>query len=158
MPVSDANAFALLRTFGTLEFALKRIPGFTGVGSYRSAKANWRAVDEAVDALPASEFLDRMSAPTRDKLLGGARHRPMVQVVDVIQGQNLTRFDLLPLHASDARAVIEATRRVRNNLFHGGKEDPLEAPYPGDDDEWAVAAREVAELLLDLLDRQMLRP
>lgn len=158
MPVSEPTAYALLRAFGVLEFELKRIPGFTGIGPHQSAKANWRAVDEAIERLPAPDFLDQISALTRDKLLGGARNRPKVQVVHVVQGRNLTRFDVLNLHISDARALIEATRRVRNNLFHGGKEDPLEEPYPGDDEEWAVAARDVVDLLLDLLDRQLLRP
>lgn len=158
MPVSPPTAYALLRTFGLLEFELKRIPGFTRVGPNRSAKVNWRALDEAVDRLPALDFLDWVSALTQAKLLDGARDRPKVQVVDVVQGQNWTRFDRRNLHASDARALVEAMRRVRNNLFHGGKEDPLEEPYPGDDEEWAVAAREIAELLLDLLSSQQLRP
>ena len=158
MPVSPPTAYALLRSFGLLEFELKCIPSFTGMGPYQSAKVKWRVVDEAVDRLPAPDFLDRVSAPTRGKLLGGARNRPKVQVVEVLQGRNRTRFQELDLHASDARALVEASRRVRNNLFHGGKEDPLEEPYPGDDEEWAVAAGEVATLLLDLVQRQQLRP
>ncbi|RDZ28090.1 hypothetical protein [Lysobacter silvisoli] len=158
MPVSQPTAYALLRTFGMLEFELKRIPEFTGTGPYQSAKANWRAVEDAVDRLPTPTFLDRVPASARTKLLGGTRNRPKVQVVATIQGRNLTHFRELPLHASDARALIEAMRRVRNNLFHGGKEDPLEELYVGDDEEWALAAGEVATLLLDLIQRQQLRP
>lgn len=158
MPVFQQTAYSLLQAFGLLEFELKRIPEFTGIGPYQSAKANWRAVDQAVDRLPAPTFLDQVSTTTRAKLLGGARNRPKVQMIDIIQGRNLTRFQEQALHASDARALVEATRRVRNNLFHGGKEDPLEEPYPGDDEEWAVAACEVATLLLDLVQRQQLRP
>lgn len=158
MPVSPPTAYALLHAVGMLEFALKCIPGFTGVGPHQSAKTNWRAVDEAVERLPMPDFLDQVSALTRAKLLGGPRNRPKVQVVNVVHGSNLTRFEERDLHASDARALVEAVRRVRNNLFHGGKEDPVEEPYLGDDEEWAVAAQEVAELLLDLVRSQRLRP
>ncbi len=59
---------------------------------------------------------------------------------------------------NEAEELVVAMRRVRNNLFHGGKEDPLEEPYPGDDEEWAVAAGEVTGALLDLLNRGVLRP
>ncbi|MGH8465662.1 MAG: hypothetical protein ACRER5_16085 [Pseudomonas sp.] len=157
MPVSQTTAYALLQAFGQLEFELKRIPEFTGIGPFHSAKANWRALEAAVDQLPAPDFLDRVSVPTRAKLLGGARARPKVQVVAVIHGRNITRFEELNLDVSDALALVEATRRVRNNLFHGGKADPLEEPYPGDDEEWALAAGEVAALLLDLVRRHRLR-
>ncbi|MEL1264424.1 hypothetical protein [Pseudoxanthomonas putridarboris] len=42
---------------------------------------------------------------------------------------------------------------MRNNLFHGGKEDPGEQPFDGDDDEWGHAALDVAQTLLALVDR-----
>ncbi len=158
MPVTPPTAYDLLRAVGMLEFAFKGIPGFTGIGPYQSAKTNWRAVDEAVDRLRVPEFLDRVSLPTRTKLLGGARNRPKKQVIEVVQGQNVVRFVERDLPASDARALVEAMRRVRNNLFHGGKEDPLEEPHRGDDEEWTVAAEEVAELLLNLVQRGQLRP
>jgi len=158
MPISPATAYNLLRVFGLLEFELKRIPRFTGVGRSQSAKVDWLAVDEAVRQLPAPDFLDRVSAQSRAKLLGGARNRPKVQLVYSPYGQNLTRFQERDLHVSDARALIEATRRVRNNLFHGGKEDPLEEAYPGDDEEWGVAAAEIAELVLELVRQGRLPP
>lgn len=158
MPVSPQSAYDLLHTVGMLEFSLKRIPGFTAIGPYQSAKAHWRAVDESADQLPQADFLDRVSPETRNKMLGGARNRPKIQEVVVFQGQNQTHFVERDLHASDARALIEAMRRVRNNLFHGGKADPLEEPYRGDDEEWAIAAREIAALLQNLLDQRRLRP
>ncbi|WP_232526255.1 hypothetical protein [Lysobacter capsici] len=158
MPVSDANAINLLRAFGMVEFTLKRIPGFTRSGRHQRAEANWRALDEAIERLSAQDFFDLVTAPTRDKLLGGGRNRPKIQMVTVAHGRNTTHFKELDLHVSDARALVEAMRRVRNNLFHGGKEDPLEEPYHGDDDEWAVAAAEIAHLLLRLLDDNTIRP
>lgn len=152
------TAYALLHAFGLLEFELKRISGFTGIGPHQSAKVNWQAVEEAVDRLPTAEFLDHASIQTRTKVLSGARNRPMVQVVDSINGQNVTRFEVRNLHTSDARALVQAARRTRNNLFHGGKEDPLEEPYQGDDEEWAIAAEEIAQLLLVLLNSHRLMP
>lgn len=153
MPVRRATAYNLLQVFGQLEFELKRIPRFVGIGRNRSAKADWSLVEQAAGQLPPPLFLDRISVTTRDKLLGGARNRPMVQVVDVVNGANMTRFEVRGLPHSDSEALVAAMRRVRNNLFHGGKEDPLEEPYPGDDQEWATAALEVAQLLLDLVRR-----
>lgn len=165
MPVSDPNAFALLRAFGMLEFTLKRTPGFlTTDGNLLEsqrvkAKADWNAVDRAVAALRAADFLDQVSAPTRAKLLGAARNRPQVQFVRVAaDGTRNANYEDSILPHNDAEALVVATRRVRNNLFHGGKEDPLEEPCPGDDDEWAIAASEIANLLQRLLDHQVLRP
>lgn len=153
MPVSDNNAFFLLRVFAKLEFRLKEDPGFLRAGPYRMAQVNWPAVDAAVAELPGPLFLDRVSDPTRDKVLGAPRNRPMVQEVEVIEGHNVAVFKRLQLGASDAGALVEASRRVRNNLFHGGKE----MEHLGDDDQWALAATEIAQLLLGLLDRRHLR-
>ena len=165
MPVSDTNAFALLRTFGMLEFTLKRTPGFlttdgNPLGNRRAkAKADWKVVDRAAAALQAADFLNQVSAPTRAKLLGAARDRPQVQFVRVAaDGTRSTNYENSSLPPNDAEALVVAMRRVRNNLFHGGKEDPLEEAWPGDDDEWAMAASEIANLLRKLLENQVLRP
>ena len=96
-------------------------------------------------------------------MLGGARDRPKVQVVVNAGGQREATFEPRPLQPpnevqSDARALVEATKRVRNNLFHGGKEDPGEQPFDGDDDEWGRAALDVARTLLDLLDQRAFGP
>lgn len=156
MPVSENTAYRLLKNFGLLEFELKRIPEFTGIGPYSTAKVNWTAVDAAVDEL-GTEFLDRVAKSSRDTILGRERNRPKVQKVRVEDGRNMTYFDPRDLHASDARALVEATRRVRNNLFHGGKEDPLEEIEPPLDEAWALAAAEIAGLLLDLVQAQELQ-
>ena len=165
MPVSDTSAFALLRTFGVLEFTLKARPGFLAASGNPSvnqrvkAKVDWPALDRAVVALHPADFLDRLSVPTRAKPLGGARNRPQVQFVQVAtDGIWSAQFKESPLPNNDAEALVVAMRRVRNNLFHGGKEDPLQEQFPGDDEEWTVAALEVADLLMDLLDRWVLNP
>lgn len=163
MPVSEPTAYALLHAFGMLEFTLKRTRGFLAAdGDPRveraRAKADWTAVDQAVRALPPVEFLDRVSPQTKAKMLNGVRNRPQLQFVKVADdGTWSAEYEDSALPNEDANALVVAMRRVRNNLFHGGKEDPLEELYLGDDEEWAVAAQEIAKLLLDLLDRQVLR-
>jgi len=163
MPVSPPTAYALLHAFGMLEFTIKRTPGVLAADGdplvkRAKAKADWSAIDRAVAALPPNEFLDRVSPETLAKMLGGQRNRPQVQIVKVNNGAWSAEYEFSELPRNDAEALTVAMRRVRNNLFHGGKEDPLAEPHDRDDEEWAVAAREVAELLLDLLDSQRLRP
>lgn len=158
MPVSDHLAFPLLRAFGQLEYQLKRRPAFLRADGRGNAMVAWRTVQDAVVALPPADFLARMSAPMMDKVLGGARNRPKVQVVEEVGGRRKARFVVRDLDPSNARALVEAARRVRNNLFHGGKEDPGEQPFDGDDDEWAQAALDVAQALLDLVDRGAFGP
>lgn len=158
MPASSLRAFRLLRAFGGLEFALKRVPGFTGAHSDRSAKVNWRAVDAALEAMQPDRLTLAVSDSTKQKILGGNRDRPMVQLVTVHGGHNITSFRVKPLSASDPKALMQAARRVRNNLFHGGKEDPLEEAFPGDDNEWISAATDVARGVLDLVVHGLLRP
>lgn len=155
MTVSDPLAPNLLRAFAQLEFRLKEIPDYLRAGRHRMAQVNWTAVERAVSQLPASRFLDRISDETKAKILTGARDRPMVQEVEVVGGQNVPVFKRLPLESPfDAGMLVEAARRVRNNLFHGGKEPDDR----GDDDEWAQAALEIAEHLHGLLDRGELLP
>lgn len=158
MPASSLRAFRLLRAFGALEFALKRVPGFTGAHSDRSAKVNWQAVDAALEAMRPDLLTLAVSDSTKQKILGGTRDRPMVQVVTVRGGHNLTSFQARALSASDPRALMQAARRVPNNLFHGGKEDPLEESFPGDDNQWITAATDVAKGVLDLVVHGRLRP
>ncbi|MCW0459066.1 hypothetical protein NB717_000134 [Xanthomonas sacchari] len=67
-------------------------------------------------------------------------------------GRLVARFRPCPLDAdSDAVALVEAMRQVRNNLFHGGKEESEEDPYVEDDD-WVYAATQVAVALQHALE------
>lgn len=162
MPVSDDLAFPLLRAFGRLEYQLKLRPRFLR-RDQRDAMVDWRQVNTAVAALEPADFLERVSVDTRRKVLTGTRNRPKVQVVIEVDGRRQARFqernlDLADQPPSDARALVEAARRVRNNLFHGGKEDPGEQPFDGDDDQWAEAALDVAQRLLDLVDNGTFGP
>lgn len=152
MPVSDSLALELLRSFAQLEFRLKDDPGFLRAGRYRMAQVNWSAVDEAVARLPHQLFLDQVSDLTREKILLPPRERPLVQEVAVVDGLNRPVYEPLPLQSSNSGALVEAARRVRNNLFHGGKEEP----HLGDDEEWGSAALDVVTHLLCLLNNGFL--
>lgn len=162
MTVSDCIAFPLLRVFGRLEAKLKHRPRFIRQGQ-RDAMVDWRAVNAAVSTLPPAAFVERLGDDTRDKILAGERDRPKVQVVVEVDGLRRARFRERPLDPpdhdpSDAIALVDAARRLRNNLFHGGKEEPGDQPFEGDDDEWGRAALDVAQVLLDLVDDDAFGP
>jgi len=163
MPVSDNLAIPLFRAFALLEYQLKRRHAFLKADRFGNAMVDWSEVKAQVDRFPPANFVLRVEPVTRQKMLGGARDRPKVQVVVNAGGQREAAFEPRPLQPpnevqSDARALVEATKRVRNNLFHGGKEDPGEQPFDGDDDEWGRAALDVARTLLDLLDQRAFGP
>lgn len=163
MPVSDHLAIPLFRAFALLEYQLKRRHAFLKADRFGNAMVDWSEVKAQVDRFPPADFVLRVGPVTRQKMLGGARDRPKVQVVVNTGGQREATFEPRPLQPpnevqSDARALVEATKRVRNNLFHGGKEDPGEQPFDGDDDEWGLAALDVAQTLLDLLDQGAFGP
>lgn len=153
MPVSDDLAFNLLRAFAQLEFHLKQDAGFLKAGPHKMAQVKWRAVETALTQLHQTEFVERVANTTRAKILAAPRDRPMVQIVEVTEHSRRATFTRLALAATDAVALIEAARRVRNNLFHGGKEEP----HLDDDDEWAAAALDVTERLLRLIASNQLK-
>lgn len=162
MPVSDPIAFPLLRTFGRLEFKLKQRSRFIRDGQ-RDAMVDWSQVYAAVSVVPRADFVGQVSEDTRQKILTRARNRPKVQEVEVARGLRKAVFRLRDLDIrgqipSDAIALVRAAQRVRNNLFHGGKEEPGEQPFDGDDDQWGQAALDVATVLLDLVDRDTFGP
>jgi hypothetical protein len=104
-----------------------------------------------------------MEDDARENILAGARQ---TQGPDGRRGRRpaagtfprAAALDLAGGDRSDATALIKAARRVRNNLFHGGKEEPGDQPFDGDDDEWGRAALDVAEILLDLVDNDAFGP
>ena len=186
MPVSPDNAYRLLKAFGMLEFQLKQTSEFFQTKTpkppiWKSFKVgsleidvrlgaspapaavpvvdvDWNKVDRAV-ARMGQAFVALVPLPTQRKLLAPPRNRPKRERIEFDQtGRPRAAYQPVKLPHNDAEALVVAMRRVRNNLFHGGKEDPLEETYFGEDNDWAVAAADVADALLDLLDRQLLRP
>lgn len=152
MPVSDEFAFPLLRAFGQLEYQLKMRPAFLLADRHGNALVNWRAVKGAVRALAEEQFVGCLSAGTRGKVGHGGRDRPKVQIAVSVAGRRRAIFVARNLDPDEGLALVEAAKRVRNNLFHGGKEDPREQPFDGDDDQWAEAALEITTRLVELVD------
>ncbi|HHA2881087.1 hypothetical protein A7X63_05350 [Stenotrophomonas maltophilia] len=145
MPVRPDLAYDLLKTFSKLEFQLRRHGDF-----FRKDRQGdpipdvaWRKVEERARAF-GDAFLEEVPEWARKRLLGQRDERPMKQKIVEEDGRLVARFMPSPLDAdSDAVALVQAMQQVRNNLFHGGKEDSEEDPYTEDDD-WVYAATQVA--------------
>lgn len=118
---------------------------------------DWSKVDRAVARMGAA-FVALVPPTARAKLLAPPRNGPKKERIAFNQMQRPKAvYQPVNLPPNDAKALVVAMRRVRNNLLHGGKEDPLEETYPGEDNDWATAAAAVAQVLLDLLDQNRLR-
>ncbi len=145
MPVRRVLAYDLLKSVSKLEFQLRRHGDF-----FRSDRHGhpipdvaWRKVEERVRPL-GDAFLVEVPEWARMRLLGQRDERPMKQKIVEEEGRLVARFMPSPLDAdSDAVALVQAMQQVRNNLFHGGKEDSEEDPY-AEDDDWVCAATQVA--------------
>lgn len=81
MPVSDNLAIPLFRAFALLEYQLKRRHAFLKADRFGNAMVDWSEVKAQVDRFPPANFVLRVEPVTRQKMLGGARDRPKVQVV-----------------------------------------------------------------------------
>lgn len=147
MNVDDPTALRLLKTFSRLEFRLKKVPRFIQGDVDKPAMVQWGTVSATLAQLPRSRFLDNIPDEVRAKLIG-ERDRPKKQLVVMGAHGKAALFKPWQLPAGEAPALLEAVQRVRNNLFHGGKEDPDEGPYREDDQEWVEAAIVVVDLLL----------
>ncbi|WP_080960614.1 hypothetical protein [Xanthomonas arboricola] len=165
MPVDKDHAYELLKAFGRLEFELKRHGAFFQTRWTRSepptpylvADVDWHIVDAAVRRM-GNEFSALVDQPHRDRLLRDRQRRPMKQKIAMREdGSPYAKFSEHQLPQNDAEALVVAMRRVRNNLFHGGKEDSEEDPY-AEDDAWVLDATAVAKALLLLVQARRLAP
>lgn len=104
-------ADALFTTFARFEYALKAAGYHKGDGR---AESNWRAFAERIPAL----FDDPQDASLREAVDYILTHPPKRQV---IIGGNLAWSDNPPQTDLRSDLVLLYVRRVRNNLFHGGK-------------------------------------
>lgn len=151
MNIRVDSIYQLLQAFARLEFTLLKVPRFIKGRSGKLAMVHWENVFDALAALPASEFVDLVPDSAKNKIFSGDRNRPKRQLVrEPNDGPRYVEFDFDPLPVAPAEALLEATKRVRNNLFNGGKENPREQPYEGDDQEWCDAALDVLHVLLRL--------
>ncbi|WP_244667828.1 hypothetical protein, partial [Xanthomonas sp. D-99] len=157
MPVHQDLAYNLLKSVSKLEFQLRRHGDF--FRKDRDGKPTpdvaWRVVEARVRQL-GDAFAKDVPGWARQRLLSQRDVRPMKQKILDDEGRLVARFMPCPLDAeSDAVALVEAMRQVRNNLFHGGKEDYEDDPY-AEDDDWVHAATQVALALQRSLDAGLL--
>lgn len=104
-------ASELFRTFSRMEYSLKATGFFCG-GS--EAKADWRRFASSIEA--------KLSNPDTDELREAIEyilHNPPKK--QVTKDNLLAWSDAPPDANSKADLILLYVRRVRNNLFHGGK-------------------------------------
>lgn len=145
MDVDPQTAYRYLALFARFEFTLKRLPHFLSGEAGEAAMVHWPNVKKALTALSEADFVERVPQQVRDKVLGGRRDRPRVQKVVMRAGKRIAKFQRQQILGSDAVVLLMAAKRVRNNLFHGGKEEPN-----GGNQEWVLAAERIVEQLLQL--------
>jgi hypothetical protein len=139
MNVDDRTALELLRVFARLEFALKQFPEFVRGEPGQNAQTQWSAFNVH---LRKDSFITRISPDSRAVLLGNPVDGPPPMKMFVDEKRRI-RFEDQPLEGNHvADHLMDATRRVRNNLVHGGKEGPDERS-PGHDQRCVVAAIDV---------------
>jgi hypothetical protein len=157
MNVRPETAYELLRLFAHLEHELKRVPRFIQGDVGRTAQVEWGQVGLALGQLSPKEFLDRVPPHVSHRLLS-ERDRPMKELVRLDHsGAKVVEFERVALPPSDAAALLEASKRVRNNLFHGGKVVPQPGLPPDDDEIWGSVAIEIVTILLQLVREGTLR-
>lgn len=106
----DRLGATLFRTFARFEFALKAAGIHNGNGE---ANPNWSAFAQSISSL-----FDDPQGEVKEAIEYILSHPPKKQLVE--DGQ-LTWKQVAPSTNLKADEVLIYVRRVRNNLFHGGK-------------------------------------
>lgn len=107
----DVKAAALFRQFARFEYTLKATGHHNGEGA---AQPNWRRFAEAIDG----DFAKVDGEEFAEALAYFREHPPKKQVV---RNGVLDWEDTEPQTDLEADRILLYVRRVRNNLFHGGK-------------------------------------
>jgi hypothetical protein len=107
----DRLATEMFRTFARFEYALKAAGFHNGDGA---AEANWRSFAESVPAV----FTNPRDPALNEAVRYILSHPPKKQV---ITSGTLTWSEAAPNTDLESDLVLIYLRRVRNNLFHGGK-------------------------------------
>jgi hypothetical protein len=105
------QAAEMFRLFARFEYALKAAGFHNGHGD---AKADWRAFAESVNGL-----FDSIDDPALGEAVDYIRRHPPRK--QVIRNGVLDWGDGAPDTDLEADRILLYVRRVRNNLFHGGK-------------------------------------
>ncbi len=147
MAVPQELAQQFLFQFARAEYALKGVKGFCDGDEGKRAKPNWDAFASAIAEHLAGH--PRVDKETRELLLN---QPPKVELVR----DGVAKFEDKPLcERPDGQRLIEAMKRVRNNLFHGGKENPEQ--YPGRDERLVEAALTVLHVAMECAPEEIQR-
>jgi hypothetical protein len=107
----DKLAIELFKTFSRFEYALKASGFNNGDGE---AQANWRNFALSIEL----ELQNPQTPELREAIDFMLKHSPKKQVIR----NGLLAWDAAPPNTnSTADLILLYVRRVRNNLFHGGK-------------------------------------
>ncbi len=137
MNVDDYTALALLKVFSRLEFALKEFQEFLyGVAGQRP-ETQWSAYNRE---LRNDAFLARIEERHRAVLLGNPQDGPPPRKMFVDEERKIEFRDVPLEGAHTADKLMDAARRVRNNLIHGGKENGAQERFAHHDQRLAEAA------------------
>lgn len=107
----DRLAGEMFQTFSRFEYALKAAGFHTGEGE---ANSNWRGFALTVPNI----FDDPQDQALKNAVAYLLAHPPKKQM---IEGNVLTWKEVAPETDLKSDEVLIYVRRVRNNLFHGGK-------------------------------------
>ena len=111
----DGLTYEFFRTFARFEYALKA-RGFCRRGRSGNAAPDW---DRFAESAPVRGVLcDPVGPGLTEAVEYILSHPPRTQV---IENGRLTWRDGPPRATGQSGRVLELVRRVRNNLFHGGK-------------------------------------
>lgn len=139
MPVVPVAKYRLLDLFTSIEATMKLKPRYQSGGEGEKAAADWSRFRR--DAGPEVAPLVRLE--TRQVLLVAP---PRVEIMR--DRRPVYDRDTQPLQGgrreqTAGARLIEASVRVRNNLFHGGKEDADRERHPDHDQRVVEAAIDV---------------
>lgn len=143
MNVERNTAFDLLRAFSRIEFALKNIPEFVNGAVGNTPEPQWGSFYVHV----RRKIEDGLGQDSKNLLLGTHTNDPPPKKMR-ISAQGRVEFVHEPLAGPEGDRLIDAARRVRNNLVHGGKEHHEQLRYHGHDEKLARAAVEVMYLAM----------
>jgi hypothetical protein len=111
MTEADISAWSFFRTFARLEYALKAAGFHCGEGD---ANANWTTFAKSIEG----RFHEVQEQTFLAAIEYYRAHPPMKQTI----ADGMLAWEVRPPQAGiDEDRILILVRRVRNNLFHGGK-------------------------------------
>lgn len=126
--------------FSRFEFTLKEF-GFVSANRHGRATTNWSRYCEQISAVLPLNGNEALATAIYDLVTDP----PQVQIAH----GNEAIWQVVPLRGNtDIERALDATQRVRNNLFHGGKHTPHSPP--GRDARLVCAALIVLHACLDV--------